>query len=714
MELSLFQNYVSKQPITTILEAVVSMIRDDERIKSLTDAYRAAGEKSVKEASPLFGVAARFKGGKAQKDIVSLTGLSMVDIDHVVGNENDNDNENENPNENDNENLNPNGRMEALRARVCEDSHTLLCYRTISGEGLRVIFRYELDDSYELKQQMQFYPKAFAAGNAYYEKLLGVETDKQCKNVGRLSGLAHDPDVFVNPDAVAFTKAEVEEVCLRGHEQKRLKGRNSRALGICAKLRAELEQTEKFVEGNHHNFLVKLLFSMARHHISAKEARAYLDADFGDYHGEDYDQLIRSCYGSFDRGGDETTKVELIMDFLGSKSLRYDMLSRKIQTLVEVKKESVKSEKSDGLLWQELTERGMNDLFIECSQTLGKNFNYQDFRHVLNSGVVPEVNPLHEYILGLPEWDGEDYIGAVAAMVKIDNGKGTMDNEQLWHTCFKKWFCAMVASWMWDEVVNHQVLVLIGEQGIFKTTWLDALLPPELAQYRCRQTGARGLDKDEQLRATEFGLINMDEIDRMSEQELNALKSLITASDINVRAAYAQSKERRLRVASYVASGNKDRFLTDTTGNRRWLPFHVETIDSPFEHPLPYSGMYAQAWALVSQGFNYWFNITDIRSLNAHVDTFMVETNEEQLLPVYFAPCAPGTNGALFLTVAEISAKLTLYGNIRRPLDIRQLAALLRKLGYQPMREKSHGRRGFLVIELSADSVNAQRKLSAQ
>lgn len=694
MELSLFQNYVSKQPISTILEAVLCMIREDERIKSLTEAYRASGEKSVKEASPLFGVAALFEGGKAQKDIVSLTGLSLVDIDHVK------------PlpltpspvREGEAYGVEGRAQLQILREKIMTDPHTLLCYKTISGEGLRVIFRYELDESFPLAQQIQFYPKAFAVGNAYYAKLLGVETDGQCKNVGRLSGLAHDPDVFVNPDAVAFTKAEIEELWVRGLEQKRATWRSSRVLGVCAKLRAELEQTEQFVEGNHHNFLVKLLFSMARHHVPAKEARAYLEVDFGDYHGEDYDQLVRSCYGSCERGGDETTKVELIMDFLGSKRLRYDVLSRKIQ---------IQSPSPAKTHWQELSERGMNDLFIECSRSLGKNFNFQDFRHVLNSGVVPEVNPLREYILSLPEWDGEDHISAVARMVRIDN-------EQLWESCFKKWFCAMVASWMWDEVVNHQVLVLIGEQGIFKTTWLDALLPPELAQYRCRQTGARGLDKDEQLRATEFGLINMDEIDRMSEQELNALKSLITASDINVRAAYAQSKERRLRVASYVASGNKDRFLTDTTGNRRWLPFKVERIESPFEHPLPYTGMYAQAWALVRQGFNYWFDITDIRSLNAHVDTFMVETNEEQLLPVYFAPCAPGTNGATFLTVAEISAKLTLYGNIRRPLDIRQLGALLRKLGYQYMREKNHGRRGFIVCELSADSINAQRKLSAQ
>jgi len=410
------------------------------------------------------------------------------------------------------------------------------------------------------------------------------------------------------------------------------------------------------------------------------------------------------------------------VEFLQGKALRYDVLSRKVQAFLEGRMENgqwTMENEEGGMgtgIWSELTERGMNDLFIECSKTLGVNLNYQDFKHVLNSGIVPEVNPLREYILGLPEWDGVDYIGEVAGMVRTENGKWTMENEGpsvLWQRCFKKWFVAMVASWMRDDVVNHQVLVLIGEQGIFKTTWLDALMPPELVAYRCRQSGARALDKDEQLRATEFGLINMDEIDRMSEQELNALKSLITASDITVRAAYAQNKERRLRVASYVASGNKERFLTDTTGNRRWLPFRVSSIESPFDHPLPYAGMYAQAWALVRQGFNYWFSLADIRAIADHVEEFTTESNEQQLLPVYFSPCKPGTKDAVLLTVAEISAKLTLYGNIRKPLDVRQLGALLKKMGYISKRIASTGKRGYILLENSAEAINAQRRLMA-
>ncbi len=62
----------------------------------------------------------------------------------------------------------------------------------------------------------------------------------------------------------------------------------------------------------------------------------------------------------------------------------------------------------------------------------------------------------------------------------------------------------MVASWLSDEVVNQQVLVLVGKQGIYKTTWLEHLLPPELRAYGCKMANSTQLNKDERLRIAEY------------------------------------------------------------------------------------------------------------------------------------------------------------------------------------------------------------------
>ncbi len=56
---------------------------------------------------------------------------------------------------------------------------------------------------------------------------------------------------------------------------------------------------------------------------------------------------------------------------------------------------------------------------------------------------------------------------------------------------------------------------------------------------------------------------------------------------------------------SKTGTGNNAQFLSDTTGNRRCLPFEVENIVSPREQPFNYEGIYKQAYWLYQNGFQY-------------------------------------------------------------------------------------------------------------
>ena len=273
----------------------------------------------------------------------------------------------------------------------------------------------------------------------------------------------------------------------------------------------------------------------------------------------------------------------------------------------------------------------------------------------------------------------------------------------------------MVASWMKDEVVNHQVLVLIGKQGIFKTTWLEHLIPPHLRAYACKLANSNELNKDERLRIAEFGLISLDEIDSMNNRELNQLKSVITATDVNERAAYAYTKERRVRLASFCASGNRRDFLTDITGNRRWLPFEVESIQNPFHTTLPYEQMYAQAWSLANdEFFSYWFDLDEIEVLEQHNQHFRDESNEEQLLPILFDVPAEGRGE--FMTTAQISERLVTYGNIKKPMALGRLGVLMSSMGYRSVQRQigCHRGRGWIVYQRDTDEILSMRRLLIQ
>ena len=468
------------------------------------------------------------------------------------------------------------------------------------------------------------------------------------------------------------------------------------------------------------------------------------------------------------------TKQEAVIkyiedNYLQFRRLRHDVISDKLQIRLSGE-DAMRLLGESQEYWREMTKNDINSIVCRCAQECDVNITSREVMTALQSDLIPDVHPLREYILSLKPYtpDQPDWIDMVASQVHVrdsalDNGRsnaamgrsqselldGTkclLDNnpdseashspqsgrpigvtpsyspngassgssaDRLWRACFKKWFVAMVASWMRDEVVNHQVLVLIGKQGIYKTTWLEHLIPPHLRTYACKLANSNELNKDERMRIAEFGLISLDEIDSMNNRELNQLKSIITATDVNERAAYAYTKERRVRLASFCASGNRRDFLTDITGNRRWLPFEVESIQNPFTTILPYERMYAQAWALANdEFFSYWFDLDEIEVLEQHNQHFRDESNEEQLLPILFDVPAEGKGE--FLTTAQISERLITFGNIKKPMALSRLGMLLGAHGFQKKTIGVQRLRGWLVYQRSMDEINANKRLYAK
>ena len=424
-------------------------------------------------------------------------------------------------------------------------------------------------------------------------------------------------------------------------------------------------------------------------------------------------------------------------NYLDFDRLRHDVIADKLQVRVAHSLEDAalsgySLEFKGGEYWRELTKHDINSIVCHAAHEYDTNITSREVMTALQSDLIPDVHPLREYIQSLRPYTPEqpDWIDMVASQVTVresgSNGSKGEDTfgtsgtfrtsstkaERLWRVCFKKWFVAMVASWMKDEVVNHQVLVLIGRQGIYKTTWLEHLLPPHLRAYACKLANSNDLNKDERLRIAEFGLISLDEIDSMNNRELNQLKSVITASDVNERAAYAYTKERRVRLASFCASGNRRDFLTDITGNRRWLPFEVESIQNPFFTTLPYELMYAQAWALAQDPrFSYWFELEEIELLEQHNQHFRDESNEEQLLPILFDVPAEGRGE--FMTTAQISERLVTYGNIKKPMALSRLGMLLGTAGFKATKRKIGNiqTRGWIVYQRDTDEISALRRI---
>lgn len=429
----------------------------------------------------------------------------------------------------------------------------------------------------------------------------------------------------------------------------------------------------------------------------------------------------------------DAAREYVLTHYHNGNDFRWDELSRKLQ--VRAIGDGLPA--TGGEVWQDVDTRMINSIACDCAQALQMNITDREIRLVLNSKHIPSIHPLRDYLHSLepydPEANNHSWIDWLAGQVRVANNaneelnrlpqtKRLLLNDEMmnccnpqgwWKYCFKKWFVAMVASWLFDEVANHEVIVLIGRQGIYKTSWLEHLMPPCLRAYCTTMSNPHDLNKDERMRIAEFGLICMEELDALNKRELNQTKALVTCTNINERGAYEYTKTRRVRVASFCGSGNDSQILTDDTGNRRWLLFDVESIESPFNYPdsiFPYDQIYGEALFLIEQHFCYWFDQDDIQSIEQHNAKHVRPQNESDLLRIYFTPANPGDNGAIFMTTAEISARLKDYGNITSPMNLSQLSRVIQSKGF-PLR-RTHDSKGF-VVYINQDLDN-QRRLAAR
>ena len=346
----------------------------------------------------------------------------------------------------------------------------------------------------------------------------------------------------------------------------------------------------------------------------------------------------------------------------------------------------------------DIDDRVSNTLWHQCCLALGRYVRPTDFDKELHSEAVPAYSPIEEYFASLPEWDGQDHIAQMAARVH------TTTDPHIFHLCFRKWLVAMVASWLDPKVLNETILTLIGGQGLYKSTFFRRLLPPELGRYFLAKGNSTYVGKDDKIAVSNYALIDFEEIDSLKDADLNAVKALVTTETIAERAAYARNRENRPHLASFCATGNNKTFLTDLTGNRRWLPFEVESIDSPYDHPVPYEQLYAQAYALVRSGYQYWFTREENEALEEHKRLFAASCLEEELFLKYYREPQPGEVGT-YLSSTDIITRCNV--DMRGQLSPQKMGQAISRLGIKS--RKSHGQRGYILVERTYEEISQGR-----
>ena len=346
----------------------------------------------------------------------------------------------------------------------------------------------------------------------------------------------------------------------------------------------------------------------------------------------------------------------------------------------------------------------INTLRREIDNDIGIITSSDNLYSIIESSFSPRINPIQEYFKALPLVDigcdeGNSNISSLSlkAIPKLTSCV-VVRNHEKWLQYLTKWLVAVVANAMNDrECRNHTCLVLTGEQGKFKTTFLDLLCPPALHGYS--YTGKiYPQEKDTLTYIGQNLIVNIDDqLKALNKRDENELKNLITCPMVKYRMPYDKYVEEHPHLASFVASVNGNDFLTDPTGSRRFLPFEVLSIDIERAKAISMDNVYAEAKALLKSGFRYWFDDDEIAELYRESEDFQVQTAEMELLLRCFEKPTEDESYSL-MTTTEILTYLGIYTH--QPLVPKRMGEALKKAEYIKVSKRRNGGSPIYVYKI--------------
>ena len=315
--------------------------------------------------------------------------------------------------------------------------------------------------------------------------------------------------------------------------------------------------------------------------------------------------------------------------------------------------------------YRPVTQRAMNAI---CMNAFAHDVECwdKDIRRYIESDHVPEYHPFADYFDHLPEWDGVDRVTPLAHRVS---------RIPIWAPSFHTWMLALTNQWMnaANTPVNNAAntpiskgssaiptpyansvapILISTRQGLGKSTFCKRLLPAALSRYYTDSYDLNAPSGCEQKLAA-FGLVNLDEFDKLSAHKMPQLKNLMQMNSLNIRKAYQKSVQPLPRIASFIGTSNRTDLLTDTTGSRRFLCIEVdEMIDNLT--PIDYDQLYAQLKQELAEGARCYFTKDEEKRIEAHNRYYYRTSPIEEVLHDHVEFTAPNTEGARLLSAARL------------------------------------------------------------
>lgn len=381
----------------------------------------------------------------------------------------------------------------------------------------------------------------------------------------------------------------------------------------------------------------------------------------------------------FDSVKKDDSRFEQIESFL---DVRFDIRFNTVSRELEIKP------KNKGK-FEHLDDFKFNDLLRRISKA-GYKVSDKSLATSLYSSFTPLYNPFVKYYETLPEWDKSDidYIEHLASFV---NAK-----DPYWFKIqFKKALVRTVACAIGLLPFNKHAVIFQGKQNDGKTWFIRFLMPKILENYLKENFK---VDKDGLISLCQNLIINLDELDTLSKSDTDQIKSVFTTSHVKERLPYARTPMKAKRTASFWGSTNRNDFLTDETGNVRWLIFEIDGIKhdkggvNGYEKNVDIDKVWSQAYTLLKNGFDYQLTADEVKESENNNQKFKRAYAELELLQEYFEPTDKSNGDAKFMTASKILDKISIKTMLK--MNQQFFSKALRELNFERVQKRQENEKG--------------------
>lgn len=378
------------------------------------------------------------------------------------------------------------------------------------------------------------------------------------------------------------------------------------------------------------------------------------------------DELISQIFDGVAQMGDGESLVEQLELFV---SANYTLERNIIKRFIE--REGV-----------QLEQRDLNSMYISALKTL-PTLHYQLFERLIMSDFIKNYNPLHRFLEALPVVEVKNIEGEFISP-NIDKLASSIINDIQPYTqyFFRKWLVSSISAAYGEH--SPLMFVLSGEtQGKGKTEFFRRLLPNKIRDYYAESKLDAG--KDDEILMTQKWFIMDDEMSGKSKRESQRLKELTSKQWFSLREPYGRINVDLMRLAILCATSNSKQLLHDDTGNRRIIPVPVDDINKEIYNSVDKELLFAEAYQLWRQGFEWRVLGEDIEYLRLYESDFEAIVGERELMLKYFSKERPNE----VMSTTEIKVDLERLTNQRLSLDM--LGKQISKLKYTKKSVKVDG-----------------------